>query len=312
MKKRFKLNLRLFDEGTGASAAPTVGQASGETVNSDAGNMNGETKTVVYGIQDDAGTVDQSQPATENTTPDPEARKAEFEKLISGDYKDLFSERTQDIINKRFKDVKATQKQLDEAKKVLDLIGTRYNIIDGDISKISKAVQEDASLFEIEAMKQGLTVEQLMYQKNIERENQQLKQTQQETAQKQEFAEKIQNWDAQQAQIQKMYPGINWRTEADHPETGQAFWSILNATGNLKYAFDAIHHDQMITSGMYVAAEKSREATVKTIQSRNSRPSENGTSSQPGVIVKSDVNSMSYADIKAAAEEAKKGKTIRF
>jgi hypothetical protein len=320
----FKLNLRMFDGMASAGAstgAPAAGEGTtGEQQNttSTPGKNKGAAQKVLYGIQDTPesnGTNITTQAATEKETTtqqDPEAKKAAFEKLIQGEYKDLYTEKTQTMIDKRFKETKSLQKQADVLKSIVDIFGPKYNITDGDTSKLLKAIQEDASLFEEEALSKGLTVEQLQYQKRIERENTLLRQQQVEAEEQRQRQERISNWEKQSKEIKNVYPEFDWRKEMGDEKTGEDFFKILNATDNLTYAYNATHFDQILPNAMYLAAQKANEATAKNIQSRSNRPAENGMASQSGVVIKSNVDNLTRADIIAGAERSKRGEKIRF
>lgn len=314
LKNYFKLNLRLFDAGVAPAAGATAGTTAGEAVTSVAGKSEGAKPTVIYGKQDtqEPSTQAPTQAASENTQVDAETRKANFEKMIQEEYKDLFDERIHGIINKRFKESKTYENQVKAAQPILDILGQRYGVSDGDIAKLAEAIQEDESFFEDEAMEKGLTTDQLMYQKQIERENMQLRKAQQEAERQQMSIQAVAEWDRQANELKAIYPNFDWRAEMDNINTGKDFQSVLQATNNVKMAYQAVHLDEILPNAMQLAAQKAQEAMAKNIQSRNTRPSENGISSQAGVIVKSDVNKLTTAEIMEVAERVKRGEKIRF
>ena len=318
LKKEYVLNLRYFD------GAPAVGGASdggstptGEANTSVAGKMKGaKAPTVLYGKQPEDEIVEEedSQAASEGTAvtqPDPEARKAEYMKLRQGNYKDLFDEDVQNIINKRFKETKTLQKQLGDMQPILEILGQRYNV--NDPEGLAKAIQEDTSLFEEEALEKGMTVDQLQYMKRMERENRQLRKSKEEENHQRQAQAAVADWDRQANELKaSTYPNFDWRAEVDHPATGEDFKKVLQATNNVKVAYQAVHFDEILPNAMILSAQKAQEATVKSFQSRSARPSENGISSQTGVIVKKDVRQLSPEDRKAIAKRVNKGEDIRF
>ena len=316
--KKFKLNLRLFD-GAAAPSATGTAQPTGDTNPSDAGKKQGATPKVVYGIQDTQETTppeETTQAAAEEqdtTTPDTaEAKKATFEAMIQGEYKDYFAERTQSIIDKRFKDTKILEKQLGDTKPILELLGPKYGITDGDLSKLAKAIQEDTSLYEAEAMEKGMTVEQLQYQKKIEKENAELKTSQQEIERKRIAQETMAQWTQQADALKNIYPNFDFQNEINNPQTGEGFKRMLRSGVDVKTAYQALHFDEILPSAMHTTAEKAREQTVNNIKSRSTRPSENGISSQTGVIVKNDVSKLTAADRKEIAKRVARGEIISF
>ena len=113
------LNLRLFDgEGTGAGgAAPNGGDGAYGASSAKDKASGGSAPKVLYGRQREAEPPSTSEipktkePDVSVTTDAEEARRAEFERLIKGDYKDLFDERVQRNINARFKEMDRSEER---------------------------------------------------------------------------------------------------------------------------------------------------------------------------------------------------------
>ena len=137
------LNLHLFEgEGAGSGAAASGSAAGSPTAPAAQGKAERNPHANVrYGKQAQA-TPEPAEPAAQNnasadktnnpvTTDVEQQRKAEFERLIKGEYKDLFDERTQKIINTRFKENKTLEEQANRAKAldpVLDLLSSKYGV----------------------------------------------------------------------------------------------------------------------------------------------------------------------------------------
>lgn len=300
MLMKFLLNLRKFD---GEGAATGAGEGSSP----DAGENQGEQ--VVY------GKVEQPQEdpnATDTTTPDPEARRADFERLIQSDYKDLYEEKFQKVFDKRFKDYKALQKQTDDVRPLLDLLGPKYGVTDGDVSKLAKAIQEDSSIWEEQALEQGLTVEQYKHMKQLERDSQAFREMQRQAEHERGAQETYNKWLQQSTELKSLYPTFDLETEIRHPESGQKFIDILAATNDVKAAFQAIHFDEILPSAMQVTAQKVKEATVSNIQSRNQRPLENGVKSSTGAVIKNDPSKWTDDDMDEVIRRVQAGETVKL
>lgn len=195
-----KFNLQLFAEGggtAGAGAGESGTGADGSTgVKASAPGL--QTKgvknplaDVKYGIQDDAQNANAQNSKTDDggniEKPD---RNAEFEKLIKGEYKDLYDARVQDTIQKRLKSSKETVDKYNELAPTLEMLARKYGISDAsDIKALNKAIEEDDSYYEDEALEKGITVEQLKSIRKMERENAELKRQMKERA-NQEQAER--------------------------------------------------------------------------------------------------------------------------
>lgn len=337
MKNIFKLlaiNLSLFDGGAAAASGAAAGAATGEgsgdaAVNSGVSNARtsvtgkrskqGAEPVVKYGIQDvstpegNETTQDASEgkakPSTITTSDTLDARKAAFEQMLqSPEYKDLFTERMQSVIDKRFKETKILEAKDKSLQPVLEILGNKYGVSDGDIEKIAQAIQEDDSYFEEEAMEKGLTVEQLKQYKKLERENSELMKAQNETIQRKQQEERYNGWLQQSEQMKAVYPGFDLNTEAQNPN----FVKLLRAGVDVKAAYQAVHMDVILGGAMKHTAEEIAKSTVNSIRAKGQRPAENGLNSQPGVVVKSDVYSYTREDRKKAIAQARRGETVRF
>lgn len=293
----YPLNIRLFDGAAAPAGTAPTGEASPA-----AGEVQGES--VVNA---------ESQAATEEvTTPDPEKRKADYKALRNGEYKDLFDADVHEIINKRFKEQKTLEKQLGAMQPIIEMLADKYGIMNPTPEDIANALHNDTSLLEDEAMEKGLTVDQLKYQKQLERDAKLYRQEQESKAQSQALQETVSEWRRQETELKQLYPGFDLQACINDVERGQDFQAILKSTNNVKHAYNALYFDQILPSAIQTAAQKAAEATTKNIQSRAARPTENGVSSQAGVIVTNNVDSLSPADILKMAERAKKGERIDF
>lgn len=324
----YPLSLNLFEgDGAGTGAGPTGnvgdGSASGEETNNSyatgkKGKSKGALSNVVYGVQDTppADNLDTEinqaaadvKPSTITTSDTLEAKKAEFESLIKGEYKDLFGERMQEIINKRFKESKTLETQVEAIKPIIEMLGSKYGVTDGDIEKLSKAIQEDDSYYEEEAIEKGLTVEQLKQIKTMERENAELKKAQENMAVQKQAEETYSKWISESEQVKQLYPGFDLNAEAQNPD----FVKLLKAGVSVQAAYQSVHMDNILGGAMQATAQKVQQATVNNIRSRSQRPAENGLSSQTGVIVKPSARNLTPEDRKEIVRRAARGETIKF
>ena len=150
----FKLNLQLFGEGTGtgagAGAAAPGGEGTQAVTQPATGQSRNSLSDVKYGIQEETqGEADTSKGVQ---TPPVETidRKAAFEQLIKGDYKDEYNARVQEAINKRFKANDAAAERQKSLAPILEILGNKYGIDASDIDKmdlnaLSKAIMDDDS-----------------------------------------------------------------------------------------------------------------------------------------------------------------------
>ena len=183
------LSLQLFADGAAGAGAGDGGTAEGQGVTAAAAlpqkGVKNPLANVKYGIQ-----PEETAPAAEvqtETVAQPD-RNAEFEKLIKGEYKDLYDARVQDTVQKRLKGTKETVDKYNALTPTLELLAKKYGVDAKDIDALSKAISDDDSYYEQEAMEKGMSVKQLKEVKKMERENAELK-AQMEEAQRQENPE---------------------------------------------------------------------------------------------------------------------------
>ena len=301
------LNLQLFAEGAGAGDG---GTAEGQGVTEAAalpqtkGEKNNPLANVKYGIQEEEAPAAGVQTETV-AQPD---RNAEFEKLIKGEYKDLYDAKMQDTIQKRLKGQKDTVDKYNALQPVLEILGKKHGVDASDIEALTKAIEEDDSYFEDEAMEKGMTVQQLKEIKKMERENAELK-AQMEEAQRQEQGKKLYSaWMQQADEAKKVYPSFDLRAEMNNPK----FVDLLRSNIDVRTAYEVLHKDEIIPAAMQFTAQTVESKLAKKIASNGARPSENGMSSQSAAVVKSDVSQLSKADRAEIIRRVQRGEKIRF
>ena len=304
------LNLQLFADGGAGAGAGEGGTAEGQGVTEAAalpqtkGEKNNPLSNVKYGIQEEEAPVAGVQTETV-AQPD---RNAEFEKLIKGEYKDLYDAKMQDTIQKRLKGQKETVDKFNALTPTLDLLASKYGVDAGDIEALNKAISEDDSYYEQEALDKGMTVQQLKEIKKMERENADLK-AQMEEAQRQENGKKLYaQWMQQAEDAKKVYPSFDIKAEMNNPK----FVDLLRSNIDVRTAYEVLHKDDIIRGAMQFTAQTVESKLSKKIASNGARPTENGRSSQSAAVVKSDVSQLSKEDRAEIIRRVQRGEKIRF
>ena len=302
------LSLQIFAEGAGAGDGGTA-QGQGVTEAAAMPQTKGEKSNplanVKYGIQEESAPAAEVQTETTVATPD---RNAVFEQLIKGEYKDLYDARVQDTIQKRLKGTKETVDKFNALTPTLEMLAKKYGVDATDIEALNKAIQEDDSYYEQEALEKGLSVQQLKEFKKIERENAAFKAQMQE-AQRRENGKKLYAaWVQQSAEAKNVYPSFDLSAEMKNPK----FVDLLRSHIDVKTAYEVLHKDEIIPAAMQFTAKTVESKLAKSIASGGSRPSENGMASQSAAVVKSDVSQLSKADRAEIIRRVQRGEKIRF
>jgi hypothetical protein len=304
------LSLQLFAEGAGGTGAGAGdgGTAQGQGVTEAAalpqtkGAKSNPLANVKYGIQEE------SAPAAEVQTAAQPDRNAVFEQLIKGEYKDLYDARVQNTVQQRLKGQKETVDKYNALQPVLEILGKKHGVDATNIEALTKAIEEDDSYFEQEALERGMTVPQLKEFKKIEKENADFKAQMQE-AQRQENGKKLYTaWLQQADEAKKVYPSLDLRAEMNNPR----FVDLLKSNIDVRTAYEVLHKDEIIPAAMQFTAQAVESKLAKKIASNGARPSENGMSSQSAAVVKSDVSQLSKEDRAEIIRRVQRGEKIRF
>ena len=300
-----KLDLQCFaegggDGGTGAEGATGVTGVAAAPQTKGAKNSLADVK---YGVQPESAPAAEVQEVA--ATPD---RNAEFEKLIRGEYKDLYNQRVQDTIQKRLKGTQETVDKFNSMTPMLEMLSRKYGVDASDINGLSKAIEEDDAYYEEEAMEKGLSVQQLKEIRKMERENADLKRQMQEKATQENASKLYAAWMDQAQQAKAVYPSFNLEAEMQNPQ----FVGLLRANVDVRTAYEVLHKDEIIPAAMQFTAKTVESKLAKKVAANGARPAENGISSQSAARVKSDVSQLSRADRDEIIRRVQRGEKISF
>ena len=303
------INLQLFadgsagagDCGTGADGATAEGMPA--TSNRGVKNPLADVK---YGIQEDAQATNVQKNSDADATP--ADRNAEFEKLIKGEYKDLYDKRVQDTIQKRLKGTKETVDKYNALTPTIEMLAKKYGVDASDINALNKAIEEDDAYYEEEALEKGITVEQLKSIRKMERENADLKRQMHEQEAKENAEKIIASWMDQAEKAKTVYPSFDLDTEMQNPR----FVDLLRNNIDVRTAYEVIHKDDIIHGAMQFTAQKVEQKLANKIAANGARPTENGINSQSSAVVKSDVSQLTKADRAEIIRRVARGEKIRF
>ena len=302
------LSLQIFAEGGAAAGAGDGGTAQGQGVTGAAalpqtkGEKSKPLINVKYGIQEEgapaAGVQTVAQPDLD----------AEFEALSKGKSKAQYDARTQDTIQKRLKSSKETVEKYNALAPTLEILAKKYGVDAADIAALNKAIEEDDTYFEDEALEKGITVQQLKEIRSMERENADLKRQMQEQQTKENANKLYAGWMNQAEETQKVYPSFDLRTEMNNPK----FVDLLRSNIDVRTAYEVLHKDEIIPAAMQFTAKTVESKIAKKIAAQGARPAENGMSSGSAAVVKSDVSQLSKEDRREIARRVARGEKIRF
>lgn len=306
--KKFKINLidlNMFEGGAAAGASGDGGSGGmGETTNasSAAKGKSGDLSNVKYGIQDDGDAGQNGVQVTSNTLE--ERRKAYNQ--FKEEYKDFYTEETQNMINRRFKETKNLEKQVNEFKPLLDMLSQRYKA--EGVENIMKALENDDAYWEEAAYEAGMTVETFKEFQELKRQNKEYVEKQAQAATEAKVNEQLESWFKQAEELKAVFPTFDFNTELQNDE----FVQMLRNGTPVEHAYKVIHLDEITSDIMRSTAQMTEKRVVNNIRSRGNRPVESSISSQSAFTVKNDPRKFDREDRAEIVRRAARGEIIRL
>lgn len=341
MKSENLLNIRLdlFDGGAAAggdgagAAAPASQNGDGAKGGSQAApgstrrGKSGEFQNVLFGKQSApaaagegggqegqqqssvAGSDKDKQPGVTTTSDTLEARRKAFQDLVnSEEYKDIYTEETQRIINRRFRETQNLEQHVARNQPLIDMLMQRYKISDGDIGKLTAAIENDDAYWSEAAEEAGMSVEQYKQFQKLQRENAALMRDQQQRRSQQAAQQQLQKWYGEAEQVKGVYPSFDLNAEVKN----QQFLSMLKSGVPMQHAYEVVHLDDIKAGVAKMQAKATERQVVDGIRAKGARPQENGTTSQSAFTVKDDVSKLTKSERAEIARRVARGEIIKF
>lgn len=322
------VTLDLFDGAAGAAASGagegagsgTQGETQQTSPAATRRGSSGEYSNVKFGKQDqpaaaggqqanppDAGEESKNQ-GVETTSDTLEDKRKAFRALVDGEYKDQYTEDTQRIIDRRFRETKNLETQLSQQKPILDMLMQRYKIADGDLGKLTQAIENDNAYWSQAAEEAGMSVEQYKQFQKLQRENAQLLQAQRRSQSQQAAQQQLQKWYQEAEAMKADYPDFDLGRESQDPQ----FLSMLRSGVPVKLAYEVKHMDEIKSTVAQTTAQQTEKQVVEGIRAKGARPAENGTSSQSGFVVKDDPAKWTKKDRAEIVRRVQRGEQIKL
>lgn len=253
-----------------------------------ASETNFETKSEGTGTGAEPAEGKQEQQAADNKVTEaakaPEGNEgkkdaaAEFEKLISGEYKDAFGARVKGIITDRFKKneeiLSQTKGELDKYRQIAELVAGRYSIESDDADSLIKAITEDNALLEDAADEAGMSVEQyrqfLALKAKSKSDDARIAAINREKADRAAYL-KIK---AEEAELKRSMPEYSFLQESQNP----IFRKLIQSGLTQKQAYDTVHAEEIRQKEIQSAVAEAEERFKAALNSSQAHPSVIGSS----------------------------------
>lgn len=305
------MNLYLFD-GEGAAAAADSTAAGAET--SATGAKKGAYDNVVFGKQSGEGTVTNaaepeskaSSSAAQTTSNALDDKRKAFRELVNGEYKDIYTEETQRLINRRFGEQQSLNERLQSQQGVIDMLMQRYGV--DDIGKLTAALENDDAYWSEAAEDAGMTVEQYKQFQKLQRENAALQAEQHNRETQERTRQQAEQWYREAQDVKAKFPKFDLGAELQNAQ----FVNMLKAGTPVEHAYKVMHFDELMGNAVQVTAANTEKAVADNVRARGTRPSENGVNAQSAFTVKDDPSKLTRKDFDEIARRVARGERITF
>lgn len=334
-KHLLAINLHLFDGGAAAgdgagtgAAAPGDSNTQGDTTASSVNtrrSKSGDLTTVKYGKPDDAGTTDDGSQASEQapaaegadtqdvqpTSDALEARQKEFDELINSDkYKDIYTRRTQEMIDRRFAKTKTQEAENAKLREIADMLGQKYGIDTGsDLSSLKAAIESDDDIWADAANDAGMTIDQFKKFNSLQRKNAAFEAMRQNDLLQEQNRQKAETWYNEAQALKTKFPQFDLKTEL----TDSSFMAAINAGVPMELVYKGKYYEQFMDEATQATAKTTEKNLVNNIRAKGNRPAENGAASQGAAFtIKSDPSKLTLADFDEIARRVAHGEKVSF
>jgi len=282
------IDLSMFGEGATAPAGEASAPAAAEAP--------AAQPEVRYGKQPPEQTAAPQQ--TQETTPD---KGKQFAELIKGEYKDQYTEATQKLINRRFRD---TDAKIQAMQPIVDLMAKRYGVENGDLARVTQMLENDNAFWDSVGELEGKTGEQKLSE--IKKDIVIDRLTKQQQSQQRQYLARMQyeQWEKEAKTMQQSYPDF----DLDMALENDVFALMLKNRYPMEQAYKAAFADLIAAQ----AAASREKAVTDNIKARGSRPTEAGANATPAFTVKDDVSKLSGKEVLDSFNRILAGERITF
>ena len=299
------IHLQLFSDG-GAAGGNGAGEGTGTGVNAPAAGVQSgvkDTQSAGNAAAEGASTAEVSKT---DTKPD---RNADYQRLIKGDYKDLYDADVQKIVQRRLRGPAADAAKYRELGPTMELLAKHYGVEDPtDIKALNAAIEADDTFIERQAMEKGMSPDEYRKFRRLEQQNSQLIRQVEERKRQDAMAQQYGQWKQQAEQAKKLYPSL----DLDHEMQNQDFMKLIQSGVDVRAAYQVVHSDEIYTGLLRHATEQASQKVAASVAANGARPAENGSGAQSPATVKIDPSKMTREQRRALNQRVARGEKISF
>ena len=228
---------------------------------------------------------DDTRQSTEADSPaearpaDTDILRKEFDELIHGKYKDVYTEKTQTMINRKYARAKAQAEENAGLRELAELFARKLGLPDGcDHTQLRAAAEE-------------------------------LPEWEEDTPEADEASVRAESWLREAGALREQYPDFELRRELEDP----AFVTALQAGVPMDLIYRGKHCDRLLSEAVSDAVKAAEENLVQSIRAKGGRPTENGVGANNSpILTKSDPSQLTLREFEQIAKRVSRGERITF
>lgn len=232
----------------------------------------------------------------------------EFAELIGkgGKYHDAYGQAVTQAINQRFRNQSDLQAKIDSYDDVMSPLFERYGLAQGDVEGLRNSLQGDESLYVQAAEEEGLSVEQYREQLRLKADAERGRQLLAEYKNQQERNAKFANWEKQADELRQAFPNFDLGQELKSEQFGK----MLDSGISVQDAFVAMHAEDILSGINEETTRSAKQNVLDNIRSRQARPQENASRSNPATVRTFDPSAITDADMDDIIKKALDGSSF--
>lgn len=239
---------------------------------------------------DQTGEMEQDAAVQE---PQEEDLESAWQEARNGKFKQFFDRDMQGAIKERLKNSKQAEAALEKLAPMLDNMGKKYGVADGDIDALMQKYQDDDALYEEEAMERGIPVETMKQMKQLEARLAAAERSEQQSIQERQAQEHVMNLVRQGEQLKQLYPNFDLAAEMQNPEFRRLTGPGVNV--DVKTAYQVIHANELQSQYVQAGAQQAAQKLAQSRSANRRRPAENASRSPAGQRVTQDYSKWTKA-----------------
>lgn len=219
-----------------------------------------------------------AQTEPEQTPPEPESKPA----MTWDDFMAIpeNNERMQSTIKSRLRNANGAVEALQAMQPAIEVLARKHGLdMDNlDYTKLAAAISDDDSMYEDKALELGVSVDVAKQIDQNERETARRQREEQQTIERQRIEQHIEGLKQQGEVLKQTFPNFDLATELRNPAFARM--TAPNVGISVEDAYYAVHRREIQSAAMQITQQQTAEKMANAIRSGQSRPVENGTSSQ--------------------------------